>query len=154
MSKKTKGFTLIELIVVIALVGVVSTIIFTSFNALNQRQALDKEVDYIKTLIQKTRLASLNSKNGAMFRVEFASNQLTVAESGTTTVTVYPYSSNISLTTNGLTAVTGGAATTTIFFSKISGLAGARGVLTYSLMSGGSATITRTITINALGTVE
>jgi prepilin-type N-terminal cleavage/methylation domain-containing protein len=154
MKKRNLGFSLIELIVVLALITMIARLVFTSFNALNSRQALDKEVDYVKTLIQKTRLDSLNSKNGATFRIRFENNQITVYQSGTTTTAVYPFSTNVRLNTIGLTAVSGGAATTTVSFAKITGLAGAQGTLTFGLVVGATTTISKSVVINALGTVE
>ncbi len=151
---KQKGFTLLEIVIVVVLIFMIARMAFASFNMLNRRQILDKQVDYIRTIVQKTRLDSLNSKDGATFRVEFGSGQAVVHASGTTTTSVYPYTSNVVLTSTNLNAVSGGAATTTVFFSKISGLAGAQGTLTYSLMSGGVAVMTKTLTINALGIVE
>lgn len=154
MKKRNLGFSLIELIVVLALITIITRLVFTSFNALNSRQALDKEIDYVKTLIQKTRLDSLNSKNGATFRIQFQNNQITVYQSGTTTTAVYPFSKNVRLNTIGLTAVSGGAATTTVSFAKITGLAGAQGTLTFGLIVGATTTISKSVVINALGTVE
>lgn len=154
MPNKTKGFTIIELVIVVFLVAIISSMVFASFRTLNSRQALDKEVDYIKSIIQKTRLASLNSKNGNTFRITFASNQLIVAESGTTTTTVYTYSNNIALSTSSLVAIIGGSATTTISFAKITGLAGATGTLTYTFAGSSTNAMIKKITINALGTAE
>ncbi|MEN9604604.1 MAG: hypothetical protein RJB39_289 [Candidatus Parcubacteria bacterium] len=156
MSIHNKGFTVVELIVVIALMAMIAGMTFASFSSLNNRQALDKQVDAVKSIVQQTRLASLNSKDGATFSVVFGINKITVKESGTTTVKDYPNIARISLITNGLQTVVGSNATSTISFAKISGLANATGVLTYGLVTGtGSTTsMTKTITVNALGRVE
>lgn len=154
MSNKTKGFTIIELVIVVFLVALISSMVLASFRTLNSRQALDKEVDYIKSIIQKTRLSSLNSKNGNAFRIDFAAGQLIVSESGTTTTTVYEYSKNIVLSTSSLRSVVGATATTTVSFAKITGLSGATGTLTYTFAGSSTNAMNKKITINALGTAE
>jgi prepilin-type N-terminal cleavage/methylation domain-containing protein len=149
-----KGFTLLEMIIVIFLVGLVSGLIFASFNALSNRETLDKEVDNIKSIIHKTRLESLNAKNSAAHGIKVASTTLTTTETGTSTVMVYSFPTGVTLQINGLKTVSGGAATSSIEFAQISGMTNATGTLTYVFKSGSTNMATRTITINALGTVE
>lgn len=153
-NKENTGFTFIEVMITLALVAIVAGLIIASFSSLNGRQTLDKEVDNIKSIIQKTRLESLNSKNGSTHRIIFDANMVTTAETGTTTTRVYPFSSSVVMQINGLREVSGGAATSTVAFAKLSGLANATGTITYIFNINSANTATRTITINALGTVE
>ena len=153
-ARQKKGFTFIEVMITLALVAIVAGLISASFSSLNNRQLVDKEVDNIKSIIQKTRLESLNSKNGSTHKVIFASTSITTAETGTTTTKVYPFSSSVIMKINGLKEVSGGAATSSVAFAKLSGLANATGTVTYIFDGGPTNTATRTITINALGTVE
>jgi Tfp pilus assembly protein FimT len=138
----------------LALVAIVAGLILASFSGLNNRQTLDKEVDNIKSIIQKTRLESLNSKNGSTHRIIFDTNSVTTAETGTTTTRTYLFSSSVVMQTNGLKEVIGGAATSSVAFAKLSGLASAIGTITYIFNGGSTGMVTRTVTINALGTVE
>lgn len=153
-THQNKGFTFIEVMVTLALVAIVAGLILASFSGLNNRQTLDTEVNNIKLIIQKTRLESLNSKNGSTHRIIFDSNGVTTAETGTTTTKAYPFSSSVVMQTNGLKEVIGGAATSTVAFAKLSGSPNATGTITYILNINSTNIFTRTITINALGKVE
>lgn len=149
-----KGFSLIELLVSITILGIISSIVFVSISEMQNKQALDKEKDFIKSVIHKTRLESLNSKNGNTHGLVFASTSIQKIETGTTTSQTYNLSSDVLLFQNNLKTVSGNLATSTIFFSKISGYTTATGTLVYILQKGSTSMATETISINALGTVE
>lgn len=149
-----KGFSLIEMLVAVAILGMLSQIVFVSISQMQDSQALEKELDFVKSLIQKTRLASLNAKNGTTHAVYFASTSIQTKESGTTTVQTFNLSNNIVLIQNNLKNVSNGSATSTIWFAKISGYANATGTLQYALQKSGQNLNTKTLTINGLGIVE
>ena len=149
-----RGFSLIELIIVITIFGILSRIVFVSISEMQNKQSLDKEMDFIRSLIQKTRLESLNAKNGSVHALVFASSSIQKIESGTTTATTYSLSNDIVLFQNNLKSVTNGSATTTLSFARISGYTNATGTLVFNLQKGSTSMATETISINGLGTVE
>ncbi len=149
-----RGFSLIELIIVITIFGILSRIVFVSISEMQNKQSLDKEMDFIRSLVQKTRLESLNSKNGNIHALVFASSSIQKIESGTTTATTYSLSNDIVLFQNNLKSVTNGSATTTLSFARISGYTNATGTLVFILQKGSTSMATETISINGLGTVE
>jgi prepilin-type N-terminal cleavage/methylation domain-containing protein len=145
---KNKGFTLLELMIVIVLTCVLSSIVYVSFTSLNNRQILDKEMAQVKSYIQKARINSLNSKNGDAHGVMFATTSLTVVELlATSTLYVYVLNERIRLTSSTL-------GTSTLTFARISGLPSATGTLTYTYGSGSTVVGTSTITINNAGIVQ
>ncbi len=156
MNKKntSNGFTFIEIIIVLAIFTIISSIVFASFSALTNKQALDKEVDNIKSIIQKTRLESLNAKNGNTHAITFASTTVVTSETSTTTTTAYSISPDIVAQDINLKIIGSGAATSTVFFAKITGMTNATGTITYVLKKGSTVLGTTTLKINALGTVE
>lgn len=149
-----KGFTLVELVIVIGLVGLIASLTFSAFSALNNRNTIDKEIDNIKSIIQKTRLQSLNAKNGNTHGLTFASTSLITKETGTTSSQTYTHTAGVSLYANNLRQAVDYGATTSLSFAQITGLANATGTLVYIFKIGNTAVATKTITINALGTVE
>lgn len=149
-----KGFSLIEMLIAVAILGILSRIVFVSISQIQNSQALEKELDFVKSVIQKTRLESLNAKNGTTHAVYFASTSIQTKESGTTTVQIFNLSDGIVLTQNNLKNVLGGSATSTVWFAKISGYANATGTLQYSLQKNGQNLNTKTLIINGLGIVE
>lgn len=149
MSKKilTKGFTLIEIIIVVFLVALVSRIIFSSFNSLNNRQSLEAQIDLIQSTIQKARLESLNSKSGIAHGVTFASTTLTIFGQGTTTTRVITYAGGVKLASHTL-------GTSSITFAKVTGLPNATGTLTFTLTTGNNVIATTTFSINSIGVIQ
>ena len=145
---QTKGFTLLELIICIALVAIVGQLVYSSFNALNNRQILDQEVAQVKSYIQKSRMDSLNSKNGDSHGIMFASSSISVIEIlATSTSFIYTLNNRVRLVNSTL-------GTSTLTFARISGLPSATGTLTYTYSSGNMIVGTSTITINGAGIVQ
>lgn len=145
---RTKGFTLLELIICLALVAMVSQLVYSSFSSLNNRQILDKEVAQVKSYIQKSRMNSLNSKNGDSHGIVFASSSISVIEVlATSTKYLYTLDNRVKLVSSTL-------GTSTLTFARISGLPNATGTLTYTYSSGNTVIGTSTITINGAGIVQ
>lgn len=142
-----KGFTLLELVIVVALTAIIARITFSSFASLNNREVLDSQVSLIKSTIQKTRLESLNSKNGIAHGVTFASTTLTITDQGTSTTRVIPFSTGVALASQTL-------GTTSITFAKVTGLSSASGTLTYTLTRGNTVIATSSFSINSIGVIQ
>ncbi|MES2985926.1 MAG: prepilin-type N-terminal cleavage/methylation domain-containing protein [Patescibacteria group bacterium] len=148
MSTSKKGFTLLELVICIALLVLVSGLVYGSFASLNNRQILDTEIGQVKSYIQKARMDSLNSKNGDSHGVIFATSTLTVIEVlATSTSYVFTLNNRVRLVSSTL-------GTSTLTFARISGLPNATGTLTYTYSAGNTVVGTSTITINGAGIVQ
>ncbi len=59
--KYSKGFTFLEMLVVISLIAIVSLILVTSFNLFNKSEALDKDTDAVIESLQEARTMTLAS---------------------------------------------------------------------------------------------
>ena len=144
----SKGFTLLEVIVALSIVIMLGTIIYTPLSSLNNRQILDKEVAQVESYIQKSRMNSLNSKNGDEYGIVFSSSTVrVVAIIASSTTVLYTLNSRVTLASSTL-------GTSTVIFSRISGLPSATGTLMYVYKTGGSIVGTSTITINGLGVTQ
>ncbi len=136
-----KGFSFIEMIISLSLLLLISSLIFISFNSLNNRQSLDKQIDFIKSSINQTRTNALNSKNGENQNITFSTTSITFDNKN------YLLHSNVVLNSYTLS-------TTTINFSRVTGLPSATGTLIYKIQNGDSVVATSGIIINNLGILE
>lgn len=139
--KKQKGFTLIEMMLVIIILSIVSSIIFFSFSSMNDKQILDKQISLIKNLIGQTRTNALNSKNGK--------NQTVILATSTVV-----YDGKVIDLINGVELYAYDLSTSTIVFYRITGLPSATGTFTYALKKGSTIVSTSSISINNLGIIE
>ena len=140
-KQATKGFTLVEMIVTLSLLVLIASLIMVSFNSLNNRQALDKQVDFIKSAVNQTRINAINSKNAADQIITFATTSITYNG-----ITVN-LDSNVSLSsyTTGTQSIT---------FYRLTGFPSTTGTLVYKLQKGSTVIATSSIIINNLGIIE
>ena len=136
-----KGFSLIELTVSIALLVGISSLVFVSFNALNNKQALDKQVDFIESAVNKTRTDALNSKNGVDQTFSFSTNAIS-------------YNSQTINLESGITLQSNTTGANSITFYRLTGFPSATGTLVYQLKKGNTVIATSSVTINNLGIIE
>lgn len=136
-----KGFTITETLISIAVLIIVSSIIFFSFSALNNKQTLKAEKDMIISLIDTVRLNALNSKDGEDQKIIF----------GTTTIS---YDGSTTTLTSGISLYSYNTGTTSIVFRRLSGFPNATGTLFYQFRKGNATLGTTSISINNLGVIE
>ena len=137
----SKGFTLLEIIISLGLVALVSGMTMVSFNGLNNKQSLDKQIDFIKLAISKTRNDALNSKNGANQTFTFA----------TTSITYDGLTIDLD---NGVQLSSYTTGVKSIIFARITGFPNATGTIVYKLQKGSTVIATSSININNLGIIE
>lgn len=135
------GFSFLEIIISLSLVVMISFLIFASFNSLNNKQSLDKQIDFIKSSINQTRINAINSKNGTDQNIKFS----------TTSITTNNQTINLD---NDISLVSYTTSTTTIYFYRLTGFPSATGTLVYKLQKGTNVIATSSIIINNLGIIE
>ncbi len=140
-NQKNNGFTLLEILISLSILVLITTLILVSFNALNNKQTLDKQMDFIESAVSRTRTNAINSLNSVNQTFTFASTSVTY--DGKT----INLDSNVSL----LSHTTG---TTSITFSRLTGYPNATGTLVYKLQKGNTVIATSSILINNLGIIE
>ncbi|MFA5888670.1 MAG: type II secretion system protein [Candidatus Paceibacterota bacterium] len=72
------GFTLVELLVVVAIMSVVSMIIFNTFVTFKTNQALNMDTDTVVEVLRQARNQTLTSKNSSSYGVHFSSTKVTL----------------------------------------------------------------------------
>ncbi|PIR39971.1 MAG: hypothetical protein COV33_02345 [Candidatus Zambryskibacteria bacterium CG10_big_fil_rev_8_21_14_0_10_34_34] len=80
--KINKGFSLMEVVVVISILVVVLSITFYFFPKLNKKEVLEKDVSSVVALIRNARVLSVASKNTSPFGIHFENNKIVLFEGG------------------------------------------------------------------------
>jgi prepilin-type N-terminal cleavage/methylation domain-containing protein len=146
-----KGFTLIEALIVIAILGVMVSVSVVAFKTFKTSQGLDKDTELVIETLQQARTQTLSSQNASQYGVHFASSTVTLFTGNSysavaSTNLVYPfYSADTVLSTS----LAGGGAD--VVFARLTGETTQNGTITIA----SSATTTyRTVTIYKTGLVE
>lgn len=147
-----KGFSLIELIIVISIATILMAISITTFFSVSEQQSLEKDVNYAIALVEKARLQTVNAKDNSQFGVRFASSSVTLFQgstyvAGSSTNTIFNFSPKVEITSINLS---GGTQNTT--FEKITGKSNATGTVKFRLKTNQSASTT--IVVYKTGLVE
>lgn len=152
MSTHTRGYTIVEILVVVLIFGLVASITFSMFSGIRSIQSLDKDAENVASYLQKARNQTVNARNNAVYSVRLATSTVTLFEGtafvqGSSTNNVYTLSSGVAMASYSMNP-----ATTTVSFQKMTGKPSATGTVLYRL--GNDASSTRTITIHGSGLIE
>ncbi len=147
-----KGFTAIELLVVIGIAILLASLSIATFVSLSDYQSIDKNADVVESYLLRARNQTINSKDNAQYGIKFASTTVTLFQgtsynAASTTNVVYNISEKVTLSSLNLT---GG--TTTVYFMSITGKPSATGTAVYRLNNGASST--KSIIIYGSGLAE
>ena len=78
--KRNKGFSLIEILVVIGIFVAIFSITLYFFSGVDKKESLEKDVSGVTALIRNARLLSIASKNASVFGIHFESNRVVLFE--------------------------------------------------------------------------
>jgi len=144
-----KGFTVIEVLVAIALAGIIAAIGVASFVNWNTTEALDTETGKIISLLLEARSLTISGSDSSAFGVHFESGKAVLFR-GSTYTPESPSNRTQALHDEvriSSIALTGGASD--VVFKKLTGATAQSGTVT--LVSARDAQKTRTITITLTG---
>ena len=151
-NKLSRGFSVGELLVVVAVVTLIAALSATSFVNLNKTQVIDKTALLALSVLDEARSLTLASKNSLQYGVHFEDSKV-VLFTGTA------YSSGDS--TNQVNLLNTAAKTLTIslagggsevIFDRLTGATSQNGSVTFSLRS--DSNTTKTITVYTTGTAQ
>ena len=145
-----KGITLWEILLAIAIVGVLAVIVLPGFSKIRKIQILKSTTEDIVSVIGQARSQTLASLNSSAYGVHFETNRVILftgtsfssdATSNQITNLISPATiSSISLSNSGAD----------LYFNRLSGLPSATGTIMLTLPS----VTSKTITISASGSVS
>ncbi|PCI29213.1 hypothetical protein COB55_02610 [Candidatus Wolfebacteria bacterium] len=141
------GFTIIELLVVVAIVGILSAVMVASFSSVFDSRSLELDTASVTSMLEEARIRTVAAQDREAHGVYFASTTATLfadtySESDPDNE-VITFANGVSLNTN----LTGGGST--VLFNRITGATGNNGTVTLS-----NAATSSVITIQATGLIE
>jgi len=146
----TKGFTLMEVVIVIGIIGIFSTVALVSFNASRNVRDLTTSSQNTLSILRLAQSRTLAGENDSAWGVRLASNQITLFEgdtfAGSPLTTIYPLPSSIQI--NNISLNGGG---NDIIFKRITGETDQTGTFLLSVI--GSPSNSFSVTIDSLGKV-
>lgn len=150
MTVFKKGFTLIEILIVIAIIGILATVLLVPFSEFRSKQILDGQTRLVENLIQESRSKTLASQDDNQFGLYFESGQVTTFTGndyapGQAGNAVYTLSDAVRLTPVGFTD-------NELYFDKINGKASDVGSIDVYLVS--DPTVKKTILVNGSGIIS
>ncbi|MEX2013415.1 MAG: type II secretion system protein [Parcubacteria group bacterium] len=147
-----RGFTIVEILFVILILSVVTTIVVISFSKLNSTQALRESTALVTSILNEARSLTLSSKGDSQYGVHFEDSQVVLFKGATYSPT-NPL--NISTRINALVGIrnvtlAGGGAD--VVFRRLTGETTASGTVELFLQA--TPETVRVINIRATGLVE
>ena len=153
INAKRKGFTVIELVISLAIMGALLAVILPSFISFRRSSALNTEAEDLVTVINRARLLSVSSKNDQQFGVHFSTDRVTLYQGPTYSATDPANEIHIlnSLVALSGTTINGGGSE--VLFQKVTG-ATTQNATTTLLVTGTSASTTILILPTGVVTVN
>jgi prepilin-type N-terminal cleavage/methylation domain-containing protein len=147
---RQKAFTLLEILIVIAIIVVITTISLQSYVSLRKSQGLKADVQNIASLLGQARSQTLSSKNASVYGVNFASTTVTLF-AGTTYTPGNSGNSVYSLTPHNVVTTNLPGGTTAVLFNRITGETNQSNTVTATVTS---ETASSTINVYKTGVIE
>lgn len=154
VNANAKGFGLIEILVVLGVIFLLSSVIFYSLGNFRDRESLNGSVQAVVAILEEARELTLSGKEGSNFGVHFQSDRIVRFKGAVynpndaaNVVTLFD-----PLVSASQIALTGGAVD--VIFAKLTGETNAHGTITIALISNPADNKTVRISRMGLVTVE
>lgn len=126
-----KGFTIIEVVIVIVILAVLTAMAITSFSGFRQNQLLNSDVNKAISVINEARSKTLSSQDFSQYGVHFEASQIVVFK-GATYVASSPDNATSTLSSfieiSGISLNGGGS---DVVFQKLTGKTDNYGTITF-----------------------
>ncbi len=147
-----KGFTVLEMLIAIAIITLMVTIVTISFSKLNSAQTLEKSATLVTSVLDEARSLTFSSKGDSQYGVYFENSKVTLFKGA-----IYSSTDPANVITDlhslvGLRNITLSGGGTSVVFKRLTGNTDQTGTMEIFLKD--SPTTFRTITISATGIVE
>ncbi len=147
-----KGFSAIEILIVVAILGIILAVVSFSFSGLKNSQALKNAVGDVVSSVDKARSMAFASVSSSEYGVHFQSNKIVIF-TGTTynstsstneTINIISPATISNVTLAGVSGTSGN-----LFFNKLTGVPSKIGTVTITVASS-----SKVITISATGGIS
>jgi len=142
INKKSRGFTALEILVVIAILGILLSVIMPSFMNFRRSSLLNTDTMNLITLINRARLLSVSSKDDDQYGIHLESSKAVLFKgatysAGSTTNETHTFSTGLTL--SSITVSTGGS---DVLFEKVTGATTNSAAATTTLLVSGTTSST------------
>ncbi len=147
-----RGFTLIEVLVAVAVVAILAAIATVSLSGLRERQALAQGAEEVRSLLLRARSRSLAAEGDSVYGLHLSASSVTIFRGATYSggaATNETHDLDPLITIAAYSLAGGGA---DVVFDKRTGATSNSGTITVALVS--DASETSTVTIRATGLIE
>lgn len=142
---KTAGFTLLEMVLVIAIIGILSGITLPSYNKFQNSNNLELATMELVQALRRAQLLSLASSRDSNWGVRLSSGQITIFKGNSYLTRDVKYDEQ-----NSIVSIIGISGLQEIVFNKFSGTPQSTGTINFSI----NANTNKTITINSRGVIS
>lgn len=149
---KERGFTIFEIAIVIAIMGILTGFILSAFSNVSSKKALDGAADDIVSTLAEARAETLSSQGGAQYGVNFSSSQFTLFKGSSYASGA---STNVATTLNsavGIRNISLAGGGSSVVFDRLTGATENAGTLEVYLLA--ATTTSLRITVSATGLAE
>jgi prepilin-type N-terminal cleavage/methylation domain-containing protein len=154
MRIHTKGFTLMEIVIVIAIIVAILAVFIPNLSSFRDDQALKNTTESVVSILNQARTQTLSSQNSMNYSVRFENNKAilfsgTVYDSSDVNNKTANFDESVSLPVSNISLNTGATAVT---FDRLTGDTNQYGTITIELLS--DTTKKKIININKLGIIS
>lgn len=149
--RECAGFSLIELLIVLAIMAILTTITISTFVSSRKTEALSKDTEAVIEILEQARNQTISSKNASAYGVNFSTSSLTLF-AGTSYSSSDPNNQTTALSFGTTLTTTLPSGTTAIVFNRITGETNQSSTVTIKLLS--STLASTTVKIYKTGTIE
>jgi prepilin-type N-terminal cleavage/methylation domain-containing protein len=146
------AFTIIETLVVIAIIGVLFVIVLFTFADKGADKQLDADVLNTKTLLEEARSLTTSAKEASAYGVHFETNKIVLFTGSTYTAGLSTNKESLLNSVVEISSINLSGGGSDVVFDRLTGGTSKSGTVTLRLVS--DTGNTRTVEINAVGTVE
>lgn len=149
---RIKGFTVLEILLTIAILTLAVTIVIVSLSKLNSSQALDKSASLAVSILDEARSLTLSAKNDSQYGVYLGSSEMVLFKGAVYASTdpsniITPVDGRVGI--DNISFVGGGSS---VVFKRLTGYTDEAG--TFDLFLKASTTLRRTVTVAGTGIVS
>lgn len=134
-SSARRGITIIELLIVLAVLGIIISVVISQFSRIRENQVLKNGIADVLSSINKARSQTLSSLNSSEYGVRFESNKVIIFkgkvfsanDANNETIDITSPASITNVTLSGISGILGN-----MYFNRLSGIPSATGNITFS----------------------